>query len=113
MLLGFSVTLCEDPLLFTMDVKSLYTSIPHKDGLLALRHFLDQRTDKYPSTNTLLRLAKLVLTLNCFEFNDEFFLQIRGVKWARDSARYTRAYLLVTSNIDSLHSIQVQRLWCS
>ena len=28
--------------LFSMDVKSLYTSIPHEDGLIALRHFLDQ-----------------------------------------------------------------------
>ena len=61
-------------------LKSLYTSIPHKEGLRALRHFLDRRTDKYPSTDTLLRLAELVLTLNCFEFNGEFFLQIRGVK---------------------------------
>ena len=31
--------------LFSMDVKSLYTSIPYKDGLIALRHFLDQRPD--------------------------------------------------------------------
>ena len=44
-----------------MDVKSLYTSIPHEDGLIALRHFLDQRPDPEPPTNTLIRLAKLVL----------------------------------------------------
>ena len=47
--------------LFSMDVKSLYTSIPHEDGLIALRHFLDQRPDPEPPTNTLIRLAELVL----------------------------------------------------
>ena len=34
--------------LFSMDVKSLYTSISHEDGLIALRHFLDQRPDPDP-----------------------------------------------------------------
>ena len=44
-----------------MDVKSLYTSIPHEDGLIDLRHFLDQRPDPEPPTNTLICLAELVL----------------------------------------------------
>ncbi|XP_072016901.1 uncharacterized protein [Amphiura filiformis] len=35
-------------LLFTMDVKSLYTCIPHDEGLRALRFFLDQRSEKIP-----------------------------------------------------------------
>lgn len=64
---------------FTMDVSSLYTSIPHDAGLKALRHFLDQREHKYPATATLLRLAELVLTLNNFTFNGCHYLQVRGV----------------------------------
>ena len=52
--------------LFSMDVKSLYTSIPHEDGLIALRHFLDQRPDPEPPGNTLIRLAELVLQKNFF-----------------------------------------------
>ena len=32
-----------------------------------------------PSTETLLRLAKLVLTLNCFSFSGEFYKQTNGV----------------------------------
>ena len=47
--------------LFTMDITSLYTVIPNNDGLLALKYFFDQRTVKEPSTDTLLRLAELVL----------------------------------------------------
>ena len=44
-----------------------------------LKHFFEKRTIKEPSTDTLLRLAELVLTLNCFSFNGEFFKQINGV----------------------------------
>ncbi|XP_064478103.1 uncharacterized protein LOC135391688 [Ornithodoros turicata] len=65
--------------LFTMDVISLYTVIPHTEGLLALRHFLDRRLTLHPPTHTLLRLAELVLTLNTFEFNGHFYNQKCGV----------------------------------
>ena len=53
-----------------MDITSLYTVIPNNEGLQALRFFFDQRTIKEPSSETLLRLAELVLTLNCFSFAD-------------------------------------------
>lgn len=66
-------------LLFTMDVKSLYSVIPHADGLLALNHFLDLRPIQQPPTSTILRLAELVLTLNTFSFEDRFYSQERGV----------------------------------
>ena len=65
--------------LFTMDVKSLYTVIPHDCGLQALAYFLDKRDIKEPSTSTLTRLAELVLTLNSFSFNNEFYRQLGGV----------------------------------
>ena len=65
--------------LFTMDITSLYTVIPNNEGLLALKYFFDQRTVKEPSTDTLLCLAELVLTLNCFTFSGEIFKQINGV----------------------------------
>ena len=50
----------QDKLIFTMDISSLYTVIPNNEGLLALKYFLDQRTVKEPSSETLLRLAELV-----------------------------------------------------
>ena len=50
------------------------------EGLLALKHFFDLRTVKEPSSETLpLRLAELVLTLNCFSFDDSYYKQINGV----------------------------------
>ena len=63
-----------------MDITSLYTVIPNGEGLLALKQFFDLRTVKEPSSETLLRLAELVLTLNCFSFADSYYKQINGHK---------------------------------
>lgn len=65
--------------LYAMDIKSLYTVIPHNSGLEALKYFLDKRPVLDPPTATLTRLAELVLTLNAFSFNNEFYHQVGGV----------------------------------
>ena len=65
--------------ILTIDVKSLYTVIPHHDGLRALKFFFDKRPIKEPSTTVLLRLAELVLTLKNFSFDGEHCQQISGV----------------------------------
>ena len=69
----------EDKLIFTMDISSLYTVIPNSEGLQALRYFFHQRTVTEPSSETLLRLAELVLTLNCFSFASNYYKRINGV----------------------------------
>ncbi|CAH3104129.1 unnamed protein product, partial [Pocillopora meandrina] len=66
-------------LIFTMDITSLYTVIPNDEGLRALKHFFDHCTVKEPSSETLLRLAELVLTLNCFSFGGNYYKQTNGV----------------------------------
>ena len=60
----------ENKIIFTMDITSLYTLIPNNEGLQAIKYFFDQRPIKKPSSETLLRLAELVLTLKCFTFGD-------------------------------------------
>ena len=62
-----------------MDVKFLYTVIPHHDGLRALKFFLDKRPVQEPSTSALVRLTELVLNLNNFSFDDEHYQQISSV----------------------------------
>ena len=69
----------QNKLIFTMDITSLYTVIPNDEGLRALKHFFDQRTVKEPSSETLLRLAELVLTFNCFSFGGNYYKQTNGV----------------------------------
>ena len=64
--------------LFTMDT-FLYTVIPNNDGLQALKHHPDLRPEKQPPTHTLFRLAELVLYLNCFDFDCNYYQQFEGV----------------------------------
>ena len=63
----------EPKVLFTMDVTSLCTCIPHSDGLKALKHFLNKRASPDPSADTLIRFAEQVLNKNTFSFRDEVF----------------------------------------
>ncbi|XP_069134255.1 uncharacterized protein [Argopecten irradians] len=56
----------------------LYTNIPHADGIAACRAAWDRRVSNHPSTQILVDLLKLVLTLNNFKFNDDKYLQISG-----------------------------------
>ena len=67
-----------------MDVKLLYTSIPHEDGLIVLCHFLDQRPDPDPPTNTLIRLAELVIQKISF---GSFYVQKSGVAMGSNLGR--------------------------
>ena len=69
----------ENKIFFSMDITSFYTVIPYNEGLQALKYLLNQRPVKKPSSETLHRLAELVLTLNCFSFGDNYYKQINGV----------------------------------
>ena len=62
-----------------MDKTSLYNVIPNNEGLQVLKYLFNQRPIKKPSSETLPRLAELVLTLNCFSFGDNYYKQINGV----------------------------------
>ena len=64
--------------LCTIDVVGLYPNIPHELGLKAMRTFLDKRSDKSVSTQTLIDLAELVLKNNYFTHDEKIFKQIRG-----------------------------------
>ena len=67
-------------ILVTLDVSSLYTNIPHNEGIDACRHFLDarNRTSSTISTETLCDLIRMILTMNNFTFHDRHYLQIHG-----------------------------------
>ena len=67
-----------DPILVTLDVKSLYTNIPHDEGIVACKLALDSREVLQPPTEDLVRLMKMILTMNNFTFDDENYLQLHG-----------------------------------
>eukprot|EP00061_Rhincodon_typus_P012567 g38385.t1 len=52
---------------------------PGVGGSYAVHFFLEQRPELSPPTTTLLRLTRLIVTLNKFSFNSLHFIQVRGV----------------------------------
>ena len=60
------------------DVVSLYSGIPHADGLEALSAKLEEREDKSIATEDLLQMARFVLKNNFFEFDSKIKQQISG-----------------------------------
>ena len=55
-------------LLCIVDVVGLYPNIPHEEGLSSLRKRLDNRMEKYISSDTLSDLAEIILKNNIFKF---------------------------------------------
>ena len=62
----------------TVDVVGLYPSIPHGEGLGAMREALDGRATSTVATDTLVGLASLVLNNSYFEFNGKIYRQKQG-----------------------------------
>ena len=68
---------CQEDILVTMDVRSLYTNIPNDEGIHAVKDCLNSII---PDTliKVITTFLYLILTLNNFEFNGTNYLQILG-----------------------------------
>ena len=73
-----TLTIPENTTLVTMDVTSLYTNIPHDDGIAACRKIWEQRTVQEPPIECLVEMLTLVLKNNNFTFDGNHYLQING-----------------------------------
>ena len=70
-------------LLASIDVSSLYTNIPHDEGIQSTLHYLKHSPGAYkhpenPIPEIITELMSIVLKNNVFEFNEKFYLQIQG-----------------------------------
>ena len=78
------ITLTKIPtsaILVSIDVSSLYTNIPHHEGVEAATNFLHSHTEQdpmRPPIQILRELMNIVLKNNIFEFNGEYYLQLQG-----------------------------------
>ena len=63
-----------------MDVASLYTNIPHNEGINAAAQKLETRQTAEGTipTRVLIKFLSLILNTNNFTFNDEHFVQKKG-----------------------------------
>ena len=71
-------SLPENAILVTLDVSSLYTNIPYKEGEDTCRHFLNTRPLKSIPTERICDLIRMILGMNNFSFNGQHFLQTHG-----------------------------------
>ena len=74
-----------DTLLVSMDVTSLYTNIPHQDGIQACEEVWEERKVMDPPTQTLVKRLTLILKCNNFEFNGNIISRSKALllvpKW--------------------------------
>ena len=67
-------------LLCTLDITSLYTNIPHNEGIEAIKKMLaiNRPPGSKPHNSYIIELLELVLTNNHFEFNGNYYHQLSG-----------------------------------
>ena len=77
-----------------MDVKSLYTNIPHSEGINAVAKALEKEDNKSISSRVIIKFLSLILNLNNFTFNNENVLQIKGCAMgAKCSSTYGNIFM--------------------
>ena len=74
------LSLPKNTILCTLDVTSLYTNIPNKEGIYAVRQSLSRTRHHMdnPTNNSICELLELVLTCNNFQFDNKHYLQVGG-----------------------------------
>ena len=104
----------QNAFLVTLDVSSLYTNIPHNEGIDAYRHFLNTRDHNASSisTETLCDLLRMILTMNNFSFNDKHYLQTHGTAMGTRMAPSYANLFLAKFEMDALSRAPFQPfLW--
>lgn len=75
-----------DSILFTMDVDSLYTNIDIDEGIQAIKNIFFKFPDKKRPDKELLQLLEINLRRNDFQFDNKFYLQIKGTAMGKKFA---------------------------
>lgn len=72
--------------LFSMDIESLYTNIDIGAGITCVKNILKKYPDPDRPDEAILKLLEINLQRNDFEFNGEYFLQIKGTAMGKKFA---------------------------
>ena len=74
-----NATLNENCFLFTLDIKSLYTNVPVDEALKAVEFYFKRHPDNSRPDSTLLHIISTILSNNDFYFNDNLYIQTKGI----------------------------------
>ena len=67
--------------MFSMDVMSLYTNIPHKDGIECIKKVLSEHENSTPKNSSLIKLLEFVLKSNNFMFKMTTISKLMAQLW--------------------------------
>ncbi|CAJ0952145.1 unnamed protein product [Ranitomeya imitator] len=97
----------ERTILATIDVESLYSNIPHQDGLNACKFLMENiGTD----ADYVVKLIKFFLTHNYFEFDNKIYLQETGkVMGSKMAPQYANLFVVKLES-DFLSSFPIRPL---
>lgn len=84
-----SLTIPADSFLFSIDIDSLYTNIDIAAGLQAVREIFQAYPDAERPDKEILELLEINLRRNDFEFDGDFYLQVKGTAMGK---RFAPAY---------------------
>ena len=73
--------LSEDSFLVTLDVGSLYSNIPHNEGIEACQYIMRNGCKPEGFIQSISKLIELVLTKNHFQFNNTNYIQNLVLLW--------------------------------
>ena len=65
-------------IMFCMDVKALYPSVPRKEARIVVQSTLQESNDADINTDSVLQMMYFILENNNFEFNGQHYTQIDG-----------------------------------
>lgn len=80
------LTIPDHAFLFTMDVNSLYTNIDISEGVSAVKNIFSKYPDPHRPDSEILQLLHITLKRNDFEFNNQFYFQIKGTAMGKKFA---------------------------
>uniref|UniRef100_A0A8C5WLI7 Reverse transcriptase domain-containing protein n=1 Tax=Leptobrachium leishanense TaxID=445787 RepID=A0A8C5WLI7_9ANUR len=87
------LSLPADVILATLDINSLYTSIPHNEGIVAIKQYLSIAVSPPKLVDFILALLEIVLKKNFFRYGSIFYKQIRVPIWRQQTPIYTCQHL--------------------
>ena len=76
--LSYIGTLSPGSMLISMDLNSLYTNIPHADGVAACRTFVKKHMIQSDIATDIPILIDFILKCNTFTLNDKYYLRSNG-----------------------------------
>ena len=85
--------LASNNLLVTLDVSSLYTNIPHEEGIAACTEALNTRETQSPPTADLAEFISEILNKNAFVFREQHYIQVHGTAMGTMAPSYANLFM--------------------